>query len=40
MFSYTLIRFRADSAQIYFMQANPDGSNTITGIRDFVWKPC
>ncbi|CAD5218168.1 unnamed protein product [Bursaphelenchus okinawaensis] len=37
---YTLIKFKPMSAEIYFMKANPDGTNTITAIREFEWKPC
>ncbi|KAI6177707.1 hypothetical protein M3Y97_00937500 [Aphelenchoides bicaudatus] len=37
---YTVIKFRDNQAQIFLMQANQDGSNTIVSIKDFVWKPC
>ncbi|KAI6189281.1 hypothetical protein M3Y98_00446100 [Aphelenchoides besseyi] len=37
---YTVIKFKGNRAEIFFMNANSDGTNTVVGIREFTWKPC
>ncbi|KAI6226370.1 hypothetical protein M3Y99_01296800 [Aphelenchoides fujianensis] len=37
---YTVIKFKERGAEIFFMNANADGTNTVVGIREFTWRPC